>query len=73
MEMAPKIRRCVCRVHLRGPLAEDPHRTGPRLGKSFEGHWRARRGEYRVRYRIDEADETVYVLDVDYRRDVYRR
>jgi mRNA-degrading endonuclease RelE of RelBE toxin-antitoxin system len=25
-----------------------------------------------VRYRIDDQEETVYVLDVDHRRDAYR-
>jgi mRNA-degrading endonuclease RelE of RelBE toxin-antitoxin system len=40
--------------------------------KPFEGQWRARRGEYRVRYRIEQSDELVYVLDVDHRRDAYR-
>jgi mRNA-degrading endonuclease RelE of RelBE toxin-antitoxin system len=33
--------------------------------------WRARRGEYRVRYRIDEERRTVVVLDIDHRRDAY--
>ncbi|MHB8329669.1 MAG: type II toxin-antitoxin system RelE family toxin [Acidimicrobiales bacterium] len=55
-----------------GALAKNPHRVGAPLRKPFEGQWRARRGEYRVRYRIDEQTETVYVLDVDHRRDTYR-
>jgi mRNA-degrading endonuclease RelE of RelBE toxin-antitoxin system len=55
-----------------GALAENPHRVGARLNKPFEGQWRARRGEYRVRYRIDEQTNTIYVLDVDHRRDAYR-
>lgn len=38
----------------------------------FEGLWRARCGEYRVRYRIDEEQRKVYVLDVDHRRDAHR-
>ena len=56
-----------------GPLAEDPRRVGAPLRKPFEGQWRARRGEYRVRYRIDDEARTVYVLDIDHRRDAYRR
>ncbi len=56
-----------------GALAEDPHRVGAPLRQPFVGQWRARRGEYRVRYRIDEPDEVVYVLDVDHRRDAYKR
>lgn len=55
-----------------GALADDPRRVGAPLQKPFEGQWRARRGEYRIRYRIDEEGHVVYVLDVDHRRDVYR-
>jgi len=62
-----------CYEFLSGPLSQNPHRVGSPLHKPFEGQWRARRGEYRLRYRIDEATSTVYVLDVDHRREVYRR
>jgi mRNA-degrading endonuclease RelE of RelBE toxin-antitoxin system len=55
-----------------GPLAENPERVGTPLRKPFDGQWRARRGEYRVRYRIEQSDGLVYVLDVDHRRDAYR-
>ena len=55
-----------------GPLADNPHRVGAPLRKPFEGHWRARRGEYRVRYTIDDARAEVVVLDVSHRRDTYR-
>lgn len=34
-----------------GALAEDPHRVGAPLRKPFDNQWRARRGEYRARYR----------------------
>jgi mRNA-degrading endonuclease RelE of RelBE toxin-antitoxin system len=56
-----------------GPLAENPHRVGAALLPPFEGQWRARRGEYRVRYTIDDDHQEVLVLDVDHRRDAYRR
>lgn len=42
------------------------------LRKPFEGHWRARRGEYRVRYAIDDAQSEVVVLDISHRWDAYR-
>ncbi|MEO7979791.1 MAG: type II toxin-antitoxin system RelE/ParE family toxin, partial [Sporichthyaceae bacterium] len=32
----------------------------------------ARRGDYRVRYRIDEEARRVDVLDIDHGRDAYR-
>ena len=55
-----------------GPLLAAPRAVGAQLRSPFEGQWRARRGEYRVRYSIDEAARTVRILDVDHRRDVYR-
>ena len=58
---------------INGPLRREPHRVGARLHAPFEGLWRARRGEYRVRYRIDDKHHEVHVLDVDHRRDAYRR
>jgi len=36
-----------------------------------EGHWRARRGEYRVRCTVDDAEGIIHVLDIDHRRDAY--
>ena len=56
-----------------GPLTQRPRAVGAPLRAPFEGLWRARRGEYRIRYRIDEAEHVVVVLDVDHRRDAYRR
>jgi mRNA-degrading endonuclease RelE of RelBE toxin-antitoxin system len=55
-----------------GPLLHRPRLVGAPLRAPFDGLWRARRGEYRVRYRIDETGHTVYVLDIDHRRDAYR-
>ena len=55
-----------------GPLRQRPRVVGAPLRAPFEGVWRARRGEYRVRYRIDEEKRVVLVLDVDHRRDAYR-
>ena len=54
------------------PLGDGPQRVGAPLRAPFEGLWRARRGEYRVRYEIDEAQRVVRVLDIDHRRDAYR-
>jgi mRNA-degrading endonuclease RelE of RelBE toxin-antitoxin system len=71
-EQLPETVAAACIEFIFGPLADAPHRVGAPLRKPFEDQWRARRGEYRVRYRIDREQETVYVLDVDHRRDVYR-
>lgn len=71
-EHLPEAVEAACVEFIFGALAEDPHRVGAPLRRPFEGQWRARRGEYRVRYRVDEPGEIVYVVDVDHRRDVYR-
>jgi mRNA interferase RelE/StbE len=55
-----------------GPLRDAPQRVGAPLRAPFEGLWRARRGEYRVRYEIDETRRVVRVVDIDHRRDAYR-
>jgi mRNA-degrading endonuclease RelE of RelBE toxin-antitoxin system len=55
-----------------GPLRQRPRVVGVPLREPFAGLWRARRGEYRARYRIDEENRGAIVLDVDHRRDAYR-
>jgi mRNA-degrading endonuclease RelE of RelBE toxin-antitoxin system len=42
------------------------------LRKPFKGYWRARRGEYRVRYTIDETTHTVRVLDISHIADLHK-
>ncbi|MHB8274265.1 MAG: type II toxin-antitoxin system RelE family toxin [Dermatophilaceae bacterium] len=54
-----------------GPLVRRLRVVGAPLRAPYEGLWRARRGEYRVRYRIDEAERRIIVLDIDHRRDAY--
>jgi mRNA interferase RelE/StbE len=53
-------------------LAANPHRVGKQLFGPFAGCHGARRGTYRIVYRIDENTRTVHVLDIDHRTDVYR-
>jgi mRNA interferase RelE/StbE len=71
-ERLPEAVAAACLEFLYGPLASDPHRVGAPLRKPFESQWRARRGEYRVRYTIDDERMTVTVEDVSHRRDAYR-
>lgn len=71
-EYLPEAVAAACAEFIFGPLAAEPRRVGAPLRKPFEGQWRARRGVYRVRYRIDDSTQTVYVLDIDHRRDIYR-
>lgn len=53
-------------------LAERPYRVGRPLAGPLAGCHGARRGTYRIIYRIDERERRVVVLDVDHRADVYR-
>ena len=55
-----------------GPLLDDPRRVGHPLQRELEGIWSARRGTFRVLYRIEEDSKQVVVLRVDHRSDVYR-
>ncbi|MGJ7440535.1 type II toxin-antitoxin system RelE family toxin [Aquipuribacter sp. MA13-6] len=55
-----------------GPLLDNPHRVGKQLRAPLQDRHTARRGTYRVVYRIDEQEHTVSVLDVAHRRDAYR-
>jgi len=55
-----------------GPLLENPHRVGKRLRAPLQDRHSARRGTYRVLYRIDDQQRTVTVMDVTHRRDAYR-
>lgn len=55
-----------------GPLLDSPHRVGKRLHPPLEDRHSARRGSYRVIYRIDDEHRTVSIVDVVHRRDAYR-
>jgi len=55
-----------------GPLLDNPHRVGRRLQAPLDDRHTARRGTYRVIYRIDDDARTVSILDVVHRRDAYR-
>jgi mRNA interferase RelE/StbE len=54
-------------------LAVDPQRVGKPLFGPLAGCHGARRGTYRIVYRIDESDHVVHVLDVDHRSEIYHR
>ena len=55
-----------------GSLIDNPRRVGRELRNELAGIYSARRGSYRVLYRIDEIERTVTVLRIDHRGDVYR-
>jgi len=57
---------------INGPLLDNPYRVGRRLLPPLDDRHTARRGSYRIIYRIDDKARTVTVVDVDHRGDVYK-
>ena len=55
-----------------GPLLDDPQRVGKRLRPPLDDRYSARRGTYRVLYRIDQQLRRVTVAGVFARADAYR-
>lgn len=55
-----------------GSQIENRHRVGRELRKELAGIHSARRGSYRVLYRIDEGARSVTVLRIDHCGGVYR-
>jgi mRNA interferase RelE/StbE len=55
-----------------GLLLDEPRRVGREFRHELAGIWAARRGTYRVLYRIDDTRREVTVIRIDHRRDVYR-
>lgn len=55
-----------------GPLLEQPTVVGKPLQRELTGYRSARRGSYRIVYRLDEDEHQVVVVRIDHRSDVYR-
>lgn len=55
-----------------GDLAREPRRVGKPLGRELAGQYSARRGPYRLLYRIDDEAHTIWVHRVDHRANIYR-
>lgn len=54
-----------------GPLLDNPYAGGKPLARELVGYRSARRGAYRVVYRINDRSRTVHVVRIDHRADVY--
>lgn len=54
-----------------GPLLDNPHRVGKQLRFELEDFYAARRGHYRVIYRILEQEVVVEVIRISHRSDAY--
>lgn len=57
---------------LYGSLASSPHRVGKPLKLGLGGLHSARRGDYRVIYRIDDHQHRVTIVAIEHRSDAYR-
>jgi mRNA interferase RelE/StbE len=57
---------------LTSSLIREPRRVGKQLRRELAGIWSARRGTYRVLYRINEERHEVIVLRIEHRGDMYR-
>jgi mRNA-degrading endonuclease RelE of RelBE toxin-antitoxin system len=57
---------------LYGSLAASPRRVGKPLKLGLAGLHSARRGDYRVIYRIDDQHRRAGVLAIEHRSDIYR-
>jgi len=55
-----------------GPLLDNPHRVGKQLRPPLHDRHSARRGTYRVIYRIDDERQQVTIAGVFSRADAYR-
>ncbi len=58
---------------LTGSLILEPRRVGKPLRRELAGIWSARRGTYRVLYRVRDDLREVIVLRIEHRSDAYRR
>ncbi len=53
-------------------LAENPRPDGVVKLKGYENEYRIRIGDYRVRYKIEDRELTILLLQCKHRKDVYR-
>lgn len=54
-----------------GPFRSNPYRLGKELRGPLAGSWSARRGSFRVTYRLPAEKQTIIVTAVLHRRDAY--
>jgi mRNA interferase RelE/StbE len=71
-EVLPEAVAFAAHEFIAGPLLDNPQRVGKRLSPPLQDRHSARRGTYRIIYRIDEEQHTVTVLAISPRADTYR-
>ena len=58
--------------YLVGPLLGNPQRVGKLLRGDLAGLHSVRVGAYRIVYEIDQTSQTMRVIYIDHRADIYR-
>lgn len=67
----PKTMRTLIKRAIEERLAIDPIGLGKPLRYSLKGHRRLRVGDYRIVYRVDPEKQTVTIVVIKHRKDVY--
>lgn len=57
---------------IHGPLRSNPYRLGKELRGPLAGYYSARRGGYRIIYRLNHAAAILEIVHIMHRRDAYR-
>ncbi len=70
-ELPPTVA-AAARELISGPLAAEPCRIGKPLHGPYEGLHTARRGTYRIIYKIDEGKHAVEIRTIRHRADAHR-
>jgi mRNA interferase RelE/StbE len=53
-------------------LQARPTSTGRPLEGKFKGKFRIRVGDYRVIYWVNDAEQTIYIISLGHRKDIYK-
>lgn len=72
LEKLPEKIASACVSFIRSTIVENPYRVGKSLESSWEGHYTARRAEYRIIDTIDDNTVTVEVVTIKHRAQAYR-
>jgi mRNA-degrading endonuclease RelE of RelBE toxin-antitoxin system len=71
-EVLPEAVAFAAHEFITGALLDNPHRVGKQLHPPLDDRHSARRGTYRIIYRIDDDQRVVRVMGVAARGDIYR-
>lgn len=68
----PKKIKAIIRSAIENKLAVDPISFGKPLRNSFSGHRRMRVGDYRIVCRIEKENDSLTIVFIRHRKDVYK-